>query len=295
MELLWLKYFKAVTEAGKISSAAEKLFISAPSLSATISRLENELEVKLFDRTNNSITLNEQGKIFLRYTDQILSCLNLAKDELRQSVDLRSSHISVASTLSNLWVSMICAFSAEWPQITISTTTLKLSQLPTARLSPNYSFLLSEEHDLEDTSNFNSMVLIDDDRPVLMVHPSHPLAQQQGVDLRNLTNETFYLPVADMSLNKMVRELLVLANFRQISSYEYPYMMRKGLILQNRGISFSTEYASKSEDQSICYIPIENPFIRQRHLLFWDKDRELSREESTFLSFCREYYGNRQD
>lgn len=291
MELLWLKYFKAVTETGKISAAAEKLFISPPSLSATINRLEKELDVRLFDRSNNSITLNEQGRIFLRYTDQILSCLDLAKDELRQSLEMRSSHISVASTLSNLWVGLICAFSAEWPQITISSTSLKLSQLSSSNLPPNYSFLLAEEHDMPDTSGFNSMVLIDDDRPVLMVNPNHPLAKEAGVDLRDLVNENFFLPVADMSLNKMVRELLALANIRYINANEYPYMLRKGLLSENRGISFSTEHTSKSEDQSICYIPIENPSCRQRHLLFWDKNRVLSSEEKTFLSFCRDYFG----
>ena len=43
MEMLQLKYFKAVAEMGKISAAAESLFISPPALSAAISRLEKDL------------------------------------------------------------------------------------------------------------------------------------------------------------------------------------------------------------------------------------------------------------
>ena len=66
MELQQLKYFKAVAEVGKISDAAESLFISAPALSTSISRLEKELGVQLFDRTNNKISLNIQGQIFLK-------------------------------------------------------------------------------------------------------------------------------------------------------------------------------------------------------------------------------------
>ena len=44
MELIQLKYFKTVAQTGKISDAAQALFISAPALSTSISRLEKELE-----------------------------------------------------------------------------------------------------------------------------------------------------------------------------------------------------------------------------------------------------------
>ena len=62
MELQQLKYFKTVAEVGKIAAAADALFISAPALSTAVSRLEKELGIPLFDRTNNSIRLNRQGR-----------------------------------------------------------------------------------------------------------------------------------------------------------------------------------------------------------------------------------------
>ena len=73
MELLQLKYFKTVAEIGKISAAAESLYISAPALSTSIARLEKELGVQLFDRSNNRIELNRQGHILLRYAKQVFS------------------------------------------------------------------------------------------------------------------------------------------------------------------------------------------------------------------------------
>ena len=48
-----------MAETGKISDAAQKLFISAPALSTSISRLEKELGIRLFDRTNNRIILSK--------------------------------------------------------------------------------------------------------------------------------------------------------------------------------------------------------------------------------------------
>lgn len=72
MELLQLKYFKKVAEVGKICDAAEALFISAPALSAAVSRLEKDLGMPLFDRGNNRITLNQQEKIFLQGSTRYL-------------------------------------------------------------------------------------------------------------------------------------------------------------------------------------------------------------------------------
>ena len=85
MELLQLKYFKTVAELGKISAAAEALYISAPALSTSISRLEKELGVQLFDRYAKRIALNAQGEIFLRYVNQMFDALECGKKELLQN------------------------------------------------------------------------------------------------------------------------------------------------------------------------------------------------------------------
>ena len=293
VEFLQLKYFKTVAEKGKIVAAAESLFISPPALSATISRLEKELNVKLFDRTNNSITLNQQGEIFLRYTNQVLSSLENAKLELQQSMQNKDPHIRIATTTSNLWIGLLCAFSLECPQITLSNTTLKLSQIPAASLSPQYNFLLAEEQDLH-SDKLDSLTLIENDRPVLMVHPAHPLASRRSIDLRSITDETFFLPVADMSMYKMVKELLTLANAPMHNTYEYSYMLRRQMVAENRGVSFSTVYTCQAEDPNLRYIPIEIPFYQQKQMIFWDKDRELSHEEETFRAFAVDYFRSGQ-
>lgn len=87
MKLSQLLYFKTVAETGKISLAAKKLFVTAPALSIAIANLEKELGVNLFDRGNNRIVLNEQGKAYLRHVNQILGDLNNAKEEIRNMCD----------------------------------------------------------------------------------------------------------------------------------------------------------------------------------------------------------------
>ena len=80
MKFNQLYYFKTVAEMGKISLAAKKLYVSPPALSIAISNLEKDLGVRLFDRSNNKIILNEQGRTYLQYVNQILRDLDNAKE-----------------------------------------------------------------------------------------------------------------------------------------------------------------------------------------------------------------------
>ena len=288
MELQQLRYFQAVAETGRISTAAKALYISPPALSASLARLEKDLGCALFDRGNNSIRLNRNGEIFKKYVDQALLSLDTARSELARAAELERRHISIAVTTSNLWIGLICAFSLEYPQITLSYTTLKLSQL-SETLSPNYRFLMAEERDF-DGSTLSSEVLFDDDQPVLMVHPAHRLASLPSIDLSACPEENFILPTADLSLHKMAAELLDAAGLRKKNLYEYTYMVRRSAVMTRQGVSFSTRYTSRNEDPNLRYIPIETPNLRWTQRIYWDPARPLSAEEQIFLQFAVDYF-----
>ena len=57
MTLAQLKYIIAVAECGTISKAAEKLYISQPSLTTSIKDLESEFGIEIFSRTNKGVRL----------------------------------------------------------------------------------------------------------------------------------------------------------------------------------------------------------------------------------------------
>ena len=73
MTLNQLKYIVAVAESGTISKAAEKLYISQPSLTAAIHEVENSLGIAIFLRTNKGVSLSAEGEEFLGYARQILT------------------------------------------------------------------------------------------------------------------------------------------------------------------------------------------------------------------------------
>lgn len=84
MDLNQLHQFITVAETENITRAAQKLYITQPALSRSISRLEAELEVKLFDRKTNALILNENGQLFLHYVSAGLDSINAGVHAVRQ-------------------------------------------------------------------------------------------------------------------------------------------------------------------------------------------------------------------
>ncbi len=83
MDFKDLKYMIAVAECGSVTAAAKKLYISQPSLSYVISRVEEDLGVKLFDRRSTPVTLTYAGK---RYIESARKILEIDSD-LRKELD----------------------------------------------------------------------------------------------------------------------------------------------------------------------------------------------------------------
>lgn len=73
MNIKQLKYFLVVAEERQITFAAKKLYIAQPPLSYQLKQLEKEVGVQLFVRTAHGIELTEEGKVFQKYAEKIVS------------------------------------------------------------------------------------------------------------------------------------------------------------------------------------------------------------------------------
>lgn len=291
MELQQLKYFKTVAAIGKISDAAEALFISAPALSVSISRLEKELGLKLFDRTSNRITLNAQGKIFLKYVNQIFANLESAKEELQQSMLHQGPHISLLSINTLIWVNLIAAFTAEFSKYTLSCSNISIPLLAENGFPAQHNFLLAYECEIPPAyaekldSSFLFRAI-----PSVMVHKDHPLSKKETLDVRELVNERLFLSMPGSSLHTRVQQLFDLHNLPFPSDNFYTYMVRQKMVAENKGISFLSQHPGYNTHPNIRYIPLVDPFSPWNARLYWRKDRPLSNEEATFRDFALQFY-----
>lgn len=291
MELTQLKYFKTVAQTGKISEAAQSLFISAPALSTSISRLEKELGVTLFDRTGNKISLNAQGQIFLRYVNQIFSSLECAKTELKQSMMQQGKHISIASVASTQWVDLITAFSQENPQFTLSCTSLTRHELSETGMQAQHNFLFASEEDvpafyrseLENTPLFQ-------DSPAIMIHPDHPLAKYKKIDLRQLNGENIFLPMQNYPLYDHLVKLFEESDIPFPAGNAYSHLMTQQMVANNLGVAFTSMHTVRTPTLPLQYIPLTNPGAPWTCSMYWRKNHAFTEYEIIFKEFVESFY-----
>ncbi len=83
MTLRQLKYAVTVAECGTITEAAERLYISQPSLTSAIRELEQEMHLSIFHRTHKGVSISKEGADFLGYARQVLEQAAILEDKYK--------------------------------------------------------------------------------------------------------------------------------------------------------------------------------------------------------------------
>lgn len=141
MDFKQLSYIVKVAECQNITKAAKELFISQPSLSQFLSKTEEELGVKLFDRSTNPLTLTYSGKKCVEAAKQILDINNNLKKELEDIAGCQKGQIVVGIPRERggyMLPPVLKEFKKQYPEVEIKTaeynTDLLLEQLSQGRL-----------------------------------------------------------------------------------------------------------------------------------------------------------------
>lgn len=117
------KYAYEVYKRGSFTKAAKNLFISQPSLSAAISRLENGLGFRIFDRSTVPCSLTPQGRIYIESIEEIIEAENNMRKRIKDFSDGYQSTLSVggSSFASYIILSEICSeFFKNYPEINVT-------------------------------------------------------------------------------------------------------------------------------------------------------------------------------
>jgi DNA-binding transcriptional LysR family regulator len=118
-----LQSFLAVAREGSVSAAAEKLYVTQPSISAAVSALSRELGVDLTERVGRGVGLTAAGDAFRPYAADVLGLIEQGKKAAREAADvsMRSLRIVAVATAAEFVVpSLLRAFTKMHPEINLS-------------------------------------------------------------------------------------------------------------------------------------------------------------------------------
>ena len=117
MELRQLEYFCRIADTGSINQAARRLNMSQPPLSCQLRLLEDELGVRLFDRTRRGVELTEAGRLLYSRAASLLEYVRSTRQEVAEAGRSRVLRLGITSTTVGTVMPYISRFSRRYPEV----------------------------------------------------------------------------------------------------------------------------------------------------------------------------------
>lgn len=194
MTIQQLKYVLTVAEAGSITDAAKKLFISQPSLSNSIKEIEKEAGISIFNRSRTGITLTKEGMEFSGYARQVVQQMELLEDryitELPPKIKFGVSAHHYTFT-ENAFVELVKCFGQERYRFYYSETgTHQIMENVKNRVCDLGIIYLSDENEPVIRKMLDEYHLVFTElfeaTPHVFLQKDHPLAKQKKISLSEL-------------------------------------------------------------------------------------------------------------
>ena len=272
MNIRDLKYFVAVAELGHFGKAAEKCFVSQPTLSGQIKKLEEELGIKLLERSNRKVMLTDFGRDAITSAKKILTEVETIKEIAARQQDPLSGKFKLGAfpTLASyIFPDLVSDLKSEMGNLRLilieEKTDFLIEKLKTGKIDA--ALLALPIYD--DTLNFQPLF---DDPFYLAVPPHHPLAEKSEIDQNKLSDYQLLLLEEGHCLRDQALDVCQKhdsseeQDFRATSIETLRQMVKAG-----SGITLMPEIAIHSEEKDIRYIPFKAPKPFRTIGLVWRK------------------------
>ncbi len=277
MELRHLKYFIAVAEEMHFGRAAKRLHIAQPPLSQQIMNLEEELGVKLFDRSRRSIQLTDAGAYFLKEARQVLSHLEQAAETSRRIYNGQAGRLVVGfvgSVIHTFLPEGLRIFRERFPDVELVLQELntadQVKSLHARRIDVGFFYLGAHDPLLA------SRPLIE--APLLVVLPrKHALSNRKSVQIKELAKEPFIANTR--STEPVVRDAFIsLCHSAGIS----PRITQEagqvqtvlGLVASGLGACLLPDFCKNIRRPGVQYVPLSGSAPTVKLGMAWHKDND---------------------
>lgn len=291
MEIQQLEYFKVVAETEHMTHAAELLNISQPALSKSISNIEQEIGVPLFDRQGRSIALNRYGKLFLESVNFILEEYNKAKQEINGLV--RPGYGEVAlGFIHTLGMEVVPELMAhipkKYPNMKFSLTQASSLNLLALLEEGGIDLCLSQR--IESKTVKIEWVELWKEELFVIVPENHRFASRNHICLREIKDEPFVAIKKGNKLRKIVDELLQEVNVTTNITFEGedPHTVA-GFVSAGHGVSLIPAIKGLNE-YNVKKISVNEPICERKIGVSWVAGRYMSPAATQFKNYLVEYF-----
>lgn len=306
-----MNYVYEVYKELSFSKAAKNLYISQPSLSNTVKRIENLLGTKLFDRSTNPISLTEAGKEYIKCCEIIYAVQNDFENYINEKNELRKGDLTIGGTTfytSYILPPLVAKFKDKFPNININLVEGSTPKLQALLEDGSLDLLI-------DNLNLNEKVynktLCCKEQLLLVVPKSFDVNQRlknfvftaedikankhivssEIISLKEFKDEPFLLlPLGNDSRSRAnvmfqkakVNPIIKLEPNQQISAYNFS--------CHDLGISFIGDklVQSVANDDAVVYYKLDPSDALRDVNIFYKKNKFMRKSTEEFLKLLQE-------
>lgn len=270
MNIRDLKYIVAVANEQNFARAAQKSFVSQPALSMQIKKLEDEIGVKIFERSQKNFMVTKIGEEIIAKAKIILREVDEMKNIAKNSQDPFSGEIRIGAfpTLASYFFPKIIGkISTKFPKLKLllieEKTEILLQKLKSGEIDAAFIAMPCDDFGLESKKIFEEDFL-------LAVPQKHALAKNKKVEKKDLKGKELMLLEDGHCLRDQALEACsMLGAFEQQDFRASSLETLRQMVAVGAGITLMPEIAVKKDDK-ISYIKITNP-PRRKIGFYWRK------------------------
>ncbi len=297
MDFKQLEVFVSVAKNKSFSKAAKNLFLTQPTVSAHIQKLEKELSIHLFDRSNKIITLTPAGKILyensliiLNNCKKALYDLNEYSGKIEGIIDIATSSIPETYVLP----SFLKFFNDRYTDVKFNITHYNsqdaISEILDEKIS--FGFVGSKLNN----SQIQYIDLIDDELVLLCPLELHIPNDNGYINIDTLNNLSFIMRKDGSGTKNLTLNLLKNHGFHpdnlNIIAYVESNESIKEMVRIGLGVSFISYNSSLDyiDSNKVKYYKIKNITFLRKFYFIYSKKKVFSPLEEKFLDVLREYF-----
>jgi DNA-binding transcriptional LysR family regulator len=283
MDLANLNAFIAIAEMGSFSAAGERLHLTQPAVSKRIAGLEQQLDVRLFDRLGREVSLTEAGRALLPRAYQILNVL----DDTRRALTNLTGEVTGRLTLApshhiglHRLPTLLRAFTKTYPDVALDIQFLDsevaYEEILHGRAELAVITLAPEPHALV------KAVKVWDDPLDFVAAPEHPLATRKNVSLADLARYPAVFPGENTFTHHIVSELCESQGLKPNIAMSTNYMETIKMMV-SIGLAWSVLPRTMLDEQ-VTPIPLPGVQLRRQLGYIVHTERTLSNAARAFMA-----------
>ena len=285
MDFDQLETFLEVARLSSFSRAAEKRFRTQPAISAQIKAIEDEVGVKLIDRSGGKVALTAPGRAFVNYADQTLEQRRAIINTMAEIEGEPRGGISVAAneaTCLHALPEVFAEYKKRYPSVNVTVNRSEHASTLESILDNSVDFGVVSMPVNDKRLN---TVVIHTDELAIIISPKHPLAKLKEVLVADLARAPMILPKVGRT-RESIQELFEDQKQKPIVSMEVDSSeLMKRFVVANVGIGFiaRSNIVEELKAGTLVVLPTPGRPIRRELALVYRKEKALSRAALAFI------------